>query len=293
MEFRQYGQVKSNIKATLHPQKDLQEIVFRRLNFLLEFLGRTNSEVQAAFLENLAEVLRSSVKLAHFSDRELEITFLLTHFPYLQPYPNLLKQHMNLFIQILGITESQFWQNLPVVVPYGTWGNSGFRFELLYVRSLADAVGKADALSLYREFQDFFSIEHAESILSFKTLEELREHLIQQVETNGLGKVRTISTIEDGRFIHRCDNCEKVALFNHHDVTDHEVLETLLCYQDFQVTILHNVNFTLTRERTIAGGHSCCDEVYHDQRLVGQAVHPDDTFWREVDKKVLGVQREK
>lgn len=287
MEFKVYGRAKEKITHTLHPQKFLREHILKRLNFLFAFLNDTNDEFFDTFLENYTRHLKSEIQLAHFSDRELEITFMLTHFPYLQPFPGLIKQHMNLFIQLLGITESQFWNNAVMVTTIEAWGNAIFRFEVHQVKALIDTVGKQEALAVFREYRDQYTIETADDIPAFNTLEELRQSLIHLAESDWMGRVRTIGTVEDGRFVHRCDNCEKVEHLDWADVKDPDILEALFCYKQFQVTILYNVNFTLTRERNLVRGDTFCDETYHDNRLVKEIVHPGETFWQEIDQQIV------
>jgi len=292
MEFKRYGQPKKNISQTLYPQKYFQEHVLKRLDFLLGFLLNIDPELHAAFIEKLAVEINRAAKLAHFSNRELEITFLLTHFPNLQPTPSLIKQHMNLYIQFLGITESQFWSNPVFAVPISVWGNVAFRFQVHQILALVSILGKPDALALYQACLDQFSIENADRLPVYKTLDDLRKAFIHEAESSLAGRVRTISTIENGRFVHRCDNCEKIENLDWHDIRDSDILETLLCYQDYQETILYNVNFTLTRQRSFVRGNRYCDEVIHDARLTEKIVHPDETFWKALDDKLLVKQME-
>lgn len=292
MEFKQYGQPKKNISQTMYPQKYLQEHVLKRLDFLLGFLLNINTELHSAFLEKLAEKINQAVKLAHFSDRELEITFMLTHFPNLQPYPGLIKQHMNLYIQLLGITESQFWNNPIFAMPISIWENTAFRFEVHQIMALVAILGKPDALVIYQAYLDQYSIENADRLPTHKTLEDLRRAFILEAESSLVGHVRTISTIKNGRFVHRCDNCAKMENLDWQDIQDPEILETLLCYKDYQETILYNVNFTLTRQRSFVRGHSYCDEVIHDARVAEKIVHPDETFWKTIDQKLFIEQME-
>lgn len=293
MEFKQYGHPKKNISQTLYPQKYLQEHILKRLDFLLGFLLNINPELHATFLETLTEKIKKATKLAHFSDRELEITFLLTHFPNLQPYPGVIKQHMNLYIQLLGITESQFWNNAIFAMPYSVWGNTAFRFEVHQVLALVEILGKQEAIFLYQAYLDQFSIENADRLPAYKTLDDLRRAFIHDAETSLVGRVRTISAIENGHFVHRCDNCEKMENLYWQDIHDQHILETLFCYKDYQETILYNVNFTLTRQRSFVRGNSFCDEVIHDSRLADKILHPDDTFWNEIDQKLTVEQIER
>jgi len=287
MELKQYGRKRDTLFHTLHPQQDCRKFVLLRMNDLLGFMQETAPELFPDFIENLTRRMRALVNLAHFEDAGLEIAVLLTRFPYLQEHGGLSRLMLNFYIQIVGITERQFWQDEPTMVNYRIFSQSVFRFEYASIRAIIDTLGRTDGIEFFKAYRDQFNINHDEDIPRIRNLEDLRAGMIRMAESGALGRVRVISDVEDGRFIHRCENCEKVEMVADLGIDDLELLETVLCYGDYQVAILYNVNFVLTRTQTLAGGAPHCDAVYHDRRLAGTVEHPDAAFWSGVDAQLV------
>ena len=293
MELKQYGKQRNTLTHTLHPQQDCRKFVLLRLDYLMGFMQQATPEIYPDFIENLTWRLRALVNLAHFDNAGLEIAVLLTRFPYLQEHAGLSRLILNFYIQIVGITEQQFWRDEPLIVNYRIFSHSVFRFEYASIQAIIDAMGRADGIEFFRAYRDQFNISHDEDIPRIKNLADLRAGMIRMADSGVKGRIRVISDLEDGKFIQRCENCEKVEMVADLGIDDLELLETVLCYGDYQVTILYNVNFVLTRTQTIAGGAPYCDAVYHDRRLTGEIAHPDETFWSAVDEQLAGkVEKE-
>ena len=119
-------------------------------------------------------------------------------------------------IKVLGIAASPIAE-LRGAIPFAIL-ELGYPWFSAY---LIAVIGKPEALSLFQAYRDQYSIENADNIPSLESLEELRETLIHLAKSDWMGRVRTISTVEDGRLIHRCDNCEKVDHLAWQDVQDY------------------------------------------------------------------------
>lgn len=294
MELKQYGRKRTMQNHTLHPQQDCRKFVLLRLDCLMGFMQQSAPELYPDFIENLTRRLRGMVNLAHFENAGLEIAVLLTRFPYLQEHGGLARLVLNFYIQIVGITERHFWQDTPMIVDHRIFSQSVFRFEYASIQAIIDTMGRAEAIGFFQEYRDQFNINHDEDIPRIEKLEDLRAGMIRVADSGVKGRIRVISDIEDGRFVHRCENCEKVEMIADLGIDDLELLETVLCYGDYQVTILYNVNFVLTRNQTIAGGAPHCDAVYHDRRLTEAIEHPDAAFWSGVDERLAqGLVKER
>lgn len=283
MKLERYGRPNPNLTYNLQPQVDVRKYCLERIDYLLGYLQNHRPQILARFVRNHLERLRPLVKLAQFADKDVELLALLTHYPYLQYQIDLAKLYLNFYLQVIGMTEQQFWASEALVIPYRAFMHSVFRFEYLQMLALVDTAGKQEAIELFRQYRDLYNIEHEADIPSYATLSALRADLIKAAQSGRLGRVRTISEIENGRFIYRCENCEKIELIIDLPVEDPELLETVVCYGDFQLTILYNGDFTLTRTHTIAAGHPYCDMVYHDKRLAARVEHPTEAFWDGLD----------
>ncbi|MCY3413755.1 MAG: L-2-amino-thiazoline-4-carboxylic acid hydrolase [Candidatus Heimdallarchaeota archaeon] len=61
---------------------------------------------------------------------------------------------------------------------------------------------------------------------------------------------------------------------------DRELIYSLVCYGDYFSAAKYNLNFKLTRTKTVLQGQSCCDFYYQDKR--NEVEHPDLDFWKEM-----------
>lgn len=291
MQFRKYGKPSVNLTERLKPMEKADEFVFARLDAQLAVLLRTRPELLAPFNERLEHRIREVGAPGH-SQNGADIVAILTR-PYLQLADRqaLVQRCLDVFLDALRLSIEQFRVNDEVEVSESQFQLSALRIEYAFYLALRDLVGREDALDLSRAYTDHCVAVYDGPFYAsrgFATLAAMRQHRIRIADAGYCGRVRIISTIEDGKFIERCENCEKVEGLAGMEFEDPEVFNTILCHADFPVTRLLNDSFVITRHKTIAGGYPYCDNVFHDIRIARTVEHPDDSFIADIHTMVQG-----
>ena len=119
----------------------------------------------------------------------------------------------------------------------------------------------------------------------FTDLEDMRQSFIRWTENSPYGRVRLISTVENGKWIKICKNCEKVQNLDSLDKLDGDLMYAISCYCHEPLAKMWNENFVLTLEQSIAKGDSFCSYVYHDKTIVDKIKHPPREFFEKTVEK--------
>ena len=85
--------------------------------------------------------------------------------------------------------------------------------------------------------------------------------------------------LQPGKYAYKNENCLWVEALA--DLPDAEIKYLICCYGDYASVKLHNKNFILTMEHTIAQGDPYCSRVIHDPRVDWDLRHPPKEFWDE------------
>ena len=243
--------------------------IFGRLDCLRGYILLNKREIHQEYVEKLKQKLQTLVAEEHFENRDLDIFTLTKKYDNLLDQQELVKLHMSFFIQILQITEEQFWRSASIQIPNRNFHRSAILLEynqMLVARARAEIIGREEAIDLYKKHTDRYIIIHDTPILNkIEDLETMRRRTVEFLKRGAYGRVHIVSDVEDGRYIVRRENCEKIETIS--DLEDREFVYTISCHSDFQVTKLYNENFVLTRRYTLIEGAPYCDMVYHDTRI--------------------------
>ena len=287
MKFRRYGRPADQIVETIRPIEKAHEFVFRSLDSLLDHILVQDSAIYYRFVERLYARFRALVGENGFETKISDVQKLIDAYPTIRDEPELLRLHLCLFIRTLGISELMFWDNNETRVEISNFIESAVIPEYNWLLVLCDLLGKEQAIPLYKGATNRYCVKYdTPTISKFENLEEMREAFTKFWKSGRLGRVRIASDVEDGKWIVRCENCEKIAALRELDTYDRELLDVAECHSDFQVTRLFNENFVLTRTRTIGAGDPYCDFVYHDLRYDKELKHPSSEFMDNLESMI-------
>lgn len=289
MRFKRYGNPQENLTATLRPIEKADEFVFARLDAMLDMLRVSHPEQLLPFVDSHSHHIRELGAPEETRSGAEIVSALTQHYPQLATRQDHVHICLDVFLAELQISMKTFQSNEAIEVADSRFQLSAMRGDHALYLALRDLFGRDEALRLYKRYTDSYIDTHDKPLLAgrgFASLSALRSQRIRVAELSDRGRVRTISTVENGMLIERCENCEKVAGLTNVTFEDPEVFSTILCYSDFPVTRLLNDQFVLTRRKTIARGDSYCDNVYHDIRVASTVEHPDEGFIMTIDKRI-------
>lgn len=284
MTLHKYGIQQESLTYTLHPQRDLGQFVVMRLDYLLGFIQQTAGGRYPAFLKHLQQRMRTLVYLAHFDGADQEMARLLTRFPNLLRQPGLARLVFNYYIQIVGITEPQFWQDEPLVVDYRIFSQSVFRFEYACLQAIVDTWGREEALAFFQTYRDQLTFSHTGDTPRIPHPEDLVTAITCMTEAGAQGRIRVTSDIADRQSVHRCGNCQQTEMINGLGLDDLELLEAVLCYGDYQVTVEYNLNFVLTRSQNM--GSSASNGAGNHPELTERIEQAGTALWNNLDEQI-------
>ncbi|MHA1907809.1 MAG: L-2-amino-thiazoline-4-carboxylic acid hydrolase [Candidatus Thorarchaeota archaeon] len=278
MQFTKHGEPNDNVIEKIRPLEKAEEFILRRLNCILEHLLVHYPQDYYPYIDRLNE------RWEGFIGKKKRVMPLLSE-KVIEKYKNI-RLHERLiglqvlfFIKKLGIKIDDFYKNEPIEIPLSNFTKSAVVPEYYWVETLAKILGKEVALQVFRGGIERYIVKYDTPTISrFESLEEMREAFLKFTDSGRLGRIRISSDIEDGVWIFRCDNCEKVDALGDTSKLDQDILYGAHCYGDFQVTRLFNENFVMTRTQTIAKGDPYCDWVYHDLRYDKKLEHPSKEF---------------
>ncbi|MGY5877148.1 MAG: L-2-amino-thiazoline-4-carboxylic acid hydrolase [Candidatus Thorarchaeota archaeon] len=279
MKFTRHGKLRKDVVETIKPLDKVEEFNFRRLNCLLDYLLVSMPAIYYEFIDKLNQRWHTLIKAKAFDEISEDLQKLIEKYVTLRDQPVLMSLQLSLFIQILQISEATLLENNPIEIPLSNFTKSAFIPEYNWVSVLSDLIGKDEAISLFERAMERYVVKYdTDTIINFENLEEMRQAFLKFIDSGRLGRLRVSSNVVDGKWILRCDNCEKVESLGDLSGYDREVMYAVKCHTDFQVTRLFNENFVLTRSVTVAEGNPYCDFVYHDIRYDKKLSHPSKEF---------------
>jgi hypothetical protein len=147
------------------------------------------------------------------------------------------------------------------------------------LKTLAETVGREDAVKLYKRFITLYHIDHpSPNRESFVSLEK-RFSDRTSGDTGSSEWVTVHGMLEDGKYAFKNKNCPTCA-----DTTvelpDVEFKYLVCCYGDYEAFRANtNEHIVLTMEHTIIQGDPYCSRVLHDTRIDYNLHHPPREFW--------------
>ncbi len=283
MKFSKHGKLRENIVETIRPLEKAEEFNFRRLNCLLDYVLVNRPTIYYEFIEKLKKKWQTLVDSQSFHEIPKSIMDVVEQYVTLRNQAELVRLKLTLFIQLIGISENKFVENNPIDVKLSNFTKSAVIPEYNWVAVLSEIIGKRDSIMMYKAAIERYIVQYdTPTISTFDTLEDMREAFLKFIDSGRLGRLRVSSNVEDGVWIQRCDNCEKIESLGDLSGYDREILSSVMCIGDFQVTRLFNEHFVLTRRETIVKGDSYCDFVYHDIRYDKELSHPSKEFFANI-----------
>ncbi|MCE7744795.1 MAG: L-2-amino-thiazoline-4-carboxylic acid hydrolase [Candidatus Heimdallarchaeota archaeon] len=283
MEFEQYGKEVENLEINYNPFSFAESNLFKQLTNIYGFIKENKPEIYEELIEKVTAKIENIPKKDYFSDKSEKVIERIVQSNLLLENQELVLSHLNIFIDTQGITDVEYWQNKDIKIPARNFMQSANDLYYTYLNSLVEIIGKENTIELYkkmiRNYVEKFD-KNQKNIA--KDLEDMRLTAIRWAENNPYGRVRLISTIENGRFIQICKNCEKVQTLDNFDELDKDLLYVECCYCHIPLAEMWNENLVLTLEETIAKGDSFCAYVFHDKSIVDKIEHPPREFFEKV-----------
>ena len=279
MKFKRYGKPATEIIEKVSPIDKAHEFIFRRLDSLLDYILVQDASLYNRFIESLYGRFRALVGENGFETKLSDVQNLITTYSTIRGEPELMRLHLCLFIRTLEISEQTFWDNCETTVELSNFIESAVIPEYNWILVLSHILGKEEAIQISKGATERYCVKYDTSTIEkYESLDEMREVQTKFWDSGRLGRIRIASDVEDGVWIVRCENCEKIASLRNLETYDRELLDTVECHSDFQVTRLFNENFVLTRTMTIGAGDPYCDFVYHDIRFDKELKHPSKEY---------------
>lgn len=156
-----------------------------------------------------------------------------------------------------------------------------FVVNYFIVKALAEAMGKTEAIALFKDFTDLqtktYNLPHLEKV------SDLLSAKSPPGEVFAGGHDFIEFELNDGQAgckVTKCKWHEVLKEFN-----DPDLEYAVICHYDFEAARCHNPGFMLTREGTLAQGRPYCDFIWHDTRVEKNPAHPRRDFWDNVNAK--------
>lgn len=277
MKFQQYGRVNPDKMYKIKPMQLAENVILRRLNFLLGFVKEKNEELYKRYIVQLEKKIQSLVGDIDISEEKLGIKEKLSNYPHLNQHSKLTKIHYNFLIKLLEKPIEEVINSEEVLIPSKNYWLIVFGIRYYQAQALTEIMEKEKAIELFKEYIDQYGLSVKSTYKHYETLEEMRkDHIEESEQSTDIDFDVIISTVEDGRYIVRNNNCPAIDAMS--DFEDKELVYVTCCHGDYQYAVLSNEHFVMTRDFTIAEDDPYCDKVFHDTRIDKKVKHPTKEF---------------
>ncbi|MCK5159263.1 MAG: L-2-amino-thiazoline-4-carboxylic acid hydrolase, partial [Candidatus Heimdallarchaeota archaeon] len=231
------------------------------------------------YIKNLELKFKSLINKDILSKKDLNIDELLIDFDILKEYPELAKNSLTYFLQILQLSEKDDWIKEKVKVLNKNYLRSFLIPKYYHLQTLAETIGRKEAIQLYKFYvTKFINDNLSPKRKIFDTMEAFKEHFEMDKKEITVGWYGLLSGVKDGKFFFRKDNCLWAEALM--DLPDTEIKYLICCYGDFQAALTRsNDSFVLTMKNTIVEGDPYCDCIIHDTSIDWDLTHPSSEFW--------------
>lgn len=254
-----------------------ENVILKRLDFLLGFLKEKNGELYKRYVVQLEKKIQSLIGDIDIPEKKLGIKEKLSNYQLLNLHSKLVKIHYNFLIKLLEKPFEEVINSEEVLIPSKNYWLIVFGIRYYQVQALTEIMEKDEAIELFKEYTDQYCVSVKSTYKHYKTLEEMRKDHIEDSEQSTDAEFDVIySTVEDGRYIVRNNNCPAIDALS--DFDDKELVYVTCCYGDYQYAVMSNDHFVMTRDFTIAEGDPYCDKVFHDTRIDKEVKHPTKKF---------------
>jgi len=286
MKFEQYGKEVENLEIKTNPFEFAESNLFKKLDNIYGYIKKKRPDIYDELIRKITLKLMEIPKKGNFTSKSEKIVERITQGEFLSENQDLVLIHLNIFVDTLGFTDKEYWQNKEFKIPARNFVHAANDLSYLYLSTLVDIIGKVEAIKLYKETVDnYVKVYDTNQVNIFTDLEDMRQKFIRWTENSPYGRVRLTSTVENGQWIKICRNCEKVQNLDNLEELDGDLMYAISCYCHEPLAKMWNKNFVLTLNETIAKGDPFCSYVYHDKTIVDNIEHPPREFFEEIIKK--------
>ncbi len=277
MKFHKFGKINTNKMYKIKLIDSFENVIFKRLDFLLRLIKEKKEEQYENFVKKLTKKLQDKVAVKDLTVDKQEINALISNYKNLNDQNELTRLHLDLQIQILELTKKQLNSVDQIEIPSRINWRAVFINKYYQLLALIDVLGRNEGIELYKEYLDQYYVHTKSTFKHYNTLDEFSKEHLEEQETSTDGEFAVVySTVENGVYIVRNDNCPAVEALD--DIKDKELIYVICCYADYQYTIMSNEHFVMTRNYTVAEGDPYCDKVFHDTRIDKEVKHPTKEF---------------
>ena len=284
MKFEIFGKEKENVTITITPSVLAKSDIFDMLELLLDKIKLEKPVILQTFLSLVNKSLENQIRNECIKNENQRLKQEITSYEHLEEHFDLVRKHLNFFIQTLNIDEIQLWKDQKINFHVKCFMESVFTLFYIHVDALAKILGKEEGIKFYRKHIDNFNniINARNQKDIYENLEDLREKQTKWLHNNPYGRVRIFSEVKDGRLIEICMNCEKFDTFENSKFNDKDIVYSIMCYMHIPLAKVWNKNLVLTLDSRVINGNSYCAYVYHDQSVVKDIIHPSKDFLDEI-----------
>lgn len=286
MKFEEYGKEVENLEIKTNPYEFVESNLFKKLDNIYGYIKKKRPDIYDELIRNIILKLKEIPKKNYFTSKSEKIVERITQCEKLLENQDLVLKHLNIFVDTLGFTDKEYWQKKEFKIPARNFVHAANNLSYLYLSTLVDIIGKEEAIKLYKETVDnYVKVFDTNQVNIFTDLEDMRQKFIRWTENSPYGRVRLISTVENGQWMKICKNCEKVQNLDKLEELDGDLMYAISCYCHEPLAKMWNENFVLTLNETIAKGDPFCSYVYHDKTIVDKVEHPPREFFEKIIKQ--------
>jgi hypothetical protein len=286
MKFYKFEAHTKNKIYKIKPMEFLNNTVYKRLDFLLGFVKKKNEKIFSDYVNQMIADLESLNEFSTLGDYKISN---IADYSNISSHLKLVQLHGDLHRQILGISMEQANSDNEIEVPSRIYWRAFILARIYQLISLVNTIGRKEAIELFKNYLDQYYIHNKSSFKHYETLDDLFKESFKEASKSTDNEFTvTCSTVENGVYINRNDNCPAVDALD--DIDDKELIYVVICYPDFQYAIMTNEHFVMTRKHTIAEGDPYCDKVFHDTRINKEPKHPSKKLIDSMDSKIEDME---
>jgi hypothetical protein len=274
----QYDISDLNRLQEIQPLDYAKRTVLKRLNYLIGYLKKEMPDILPAFVTKLEKNFEKKIRTSFLENWKYDLTETSKEFLHLKIYPDLLKDALDYFLQLLDYSSNKVWITEIIKIP-----NKNHIQSFLYHRyenalTLTEILERNQAVRLFKGYIDSYVKSLSSASTKYETLEDFRNARIpKKDDPPNIGWVIVQGKIENGKYPQRKDTCMWADAIE--ELPDVELTYLAACYGDFQGYNNSNENFILTMPHTVVEGHPYCDCVVHDIRINNDLTHPPKEFF--------------
>ena len=282
MVFKEKG--KYNPKA-LEYLEEVQPLEFaklsplRRLDNLLGVVESLSKDNLQNYIKKLVKNYKNRIDTEYVNPNSSFLPEILAELQNLKKYPELVSHNLNFFLNILDLPLDDRWKVDKIKVPQKSFLRSFLVPKYVNLESLAETLGRTDAISIYKKYITNFLVSiYEDQEDEVEDLKSLFQKFFEEEEPKESESwVVIYREPAAGKLVFRKDVCLWDETLS--DLPDEEFKYLVCCYGDFQGIKSENKHFILTMEHTIAKGDPYCSCIVHVTRIDWNLKHPSKEYW--------------